>query len=71
METNLTKTAGRQEVKVATMTGPAAMKITIEVHGSVSVFNFDNSDPSLIEEISRLIKGFFAILKRRAEMKTT
>lgn len=42
-------------------------RITIEIDGTKSVFEFANSDPSLIDEIGRLIKGFFAILKRRAE----
>ncbi len=42
-------------------------RITIEIDEHKSVFEFAESDPSLIEEISRLIKGFFGILKRRAE----
>jgi len=66
---NLIATAGKQEVKTITVASPPAMRVTIEAYGAVSVFNFNDADPTLIEEISRLIKGFFAILKRRAEAR--
>jgi hypothetical protein len=46
-------------------------EIYIKINGVEFTFDSRNADPSLMEEIGRLIKGFFKILERRAQKRAT